>query len=132
MISRSIYVNLPNGQITQYLAVLGIEQKNISSYENMDFQIEKNRNNALVSTVTGDFTHAIDFEIFDRSLSFIEQAFLNLSQRGVATAMSDENDEDPEVFHLWRDGQKKLVRIVEDDDAGQLHILDPLGDAGLS
>jgi len=46
--------------------------------------------------------------------------------------MPDDEDEDPEVFFLWRDGRRRIVRIYEDEATEMLRVLNPLGEAGLA
>jgi hypothetical protein len=133
MISHSIYVRCTEEQpLPAVLQQLGIAQENISSYAKGADYLEHKQNGALVEKVKGDFTDAVDFHLFDRTLDLVEEAFLSASEQGVDIAMSVEEDEDPEVFHLWRGGKKLLVRIINDEyDEDVLRVLDPLSEAGL-
>lgn len=115
MISRSIYIRATDEQpLQEVLNELGIAKENISSYTKSVDYLEHRQNGALVDKVRGDFTDAIDFHLFDRTLESVEATFLLVSKQGVDVAMPVEDDEDPEVFYLWRGGRKLLVRIVAD------------------
>jgi len=132
MISRSIYICSRREPLEKVLGELGIAPSNISKYGKGAPHLEVKKNGALVEQVHGDFTHAVDFDLFDRELSSAILAFELLSKRGVEVAMPVEEDDDPEVYHLWRNGNKLLVRIDEDDnDEEYIKIIDPLGDVGL-
>lgn len=105
---------------------------NISSYGSGAPHLENQCNGALVTAVGGDFTDAVDVDLSDTQLSKLIATFERWSKRGIEVAMPVEEDDDPEVFHLWRNGKQSLVRVYNDDhDEDILHILDPLGDAGL-
>lgn len=132
MISRSIYICARIESLESVLTELGITPANTSSYGKGSPHLEIKENGALVDRVKGAFTHAVDFDLFDRKLEAVISAFERLSKRGVEVAMPVEEDEDPEIFHLWRDGKRLLVRIEEDqNDEDMILILDPLSDAGL-
>ncbi|WP_133512552.1 hypothetical protein [Candidatus Thiosymbion oneisti] len=132
MISRSLLLNVPDGNIADCLKALGITRKNISSYEQGEPFLEAQENGALVSSVKGDFTHTADVFLFDRELQAMLETLAGLSLKGILAAMPDDDDDDPEVFFLWRDGRRRIVRIYEDEATDRLRILDPLGEAGLA
>ncbi len=132
MISRSIYICSRKESLESVLGELGITPTNILSYEENVSYLETKENGALVEQVRGDFTHAVDFDLFDRGLRAVISVFRILSKRGVEVAMPVEEEDDPFVFHLWRDGRRLLVRVEEDEDnEDTILILDPLSDAGL-
>jgi len=130
MISRSIYIYSKNESLEYILDDLGITRDNIASYGQGARHLKIKKNGAFVEPVQGDFTHAVDFDLFDRKLPDVIESFEKISGRGINIAMPDEDDADPEIFHLWRDGKKFLIRIIEDDEKNIL-ILDSLGKAGL-
>lgn len=130
MISRSIYICSKNELLEDILMDFGITSDNISSYGKEAPFLENKKNGALVEQVQGDFTHAVDFDLFDRDLPEVIQLFEKISESGVDVAMPDDDDDDPEVFHLWREGKRLLVRIFEDEDE-KIRLLDPLSNAEL-
>ncbi|MCP4695935.1 MAG: hypothetical protein GY862_03655 [Gammaproteobacteria bacterium] len=132
MISRSVLVSLPNGDTKEYLTALGIKPNNISSYGKEAPYLETQENGALIEPVSGDFTYAIDFDLFDRGIDSVEKIFVEYSLRGVISAMPDEDNPDPEVYYLWRNGQRLLARIYEDSDTDAFRILDPPGEVKLN
>lgn len=129
MISLSVYLCARNESLENVLSSLGIAPTYISTYAKGASHLEAEENGALVTQVQGYFTHVVDLDLFNWLLDDAISAFEALSKRGVEVAMPVEEEDDPEIYHLWRAGKKLLVRIDEDDDI--LRVLDPLGDAGL-
>ncbi len=132
MISRSIYIGCKKESLESVLGELGIAPINISNYERGASHLETKENGALVEQVHGDFNYVVDFDLFDRDLHAIILAFEKLSKHSIEVAMPVEEDDDPYVFHLWRNGKKLLIRVYEDEyEEDKILILDTLGDAGL-
>lgn len=130
MISFTVLLNCKVGSPAEALAHLGIPAQDISSYEDAtpDFLV-KQRNGALVSDASGDFTHSVDLFLFDYDTKVLESTFATLSQQGIDVAMPSLNDPDPEVYWYWRQGQRRQVRVADMD--GRLEMLDPLAGHGL-
>lgn len=116
MLSRSLSINVSNEALPEYLQILGIKRENISSfYQDISF-LERKENGAFVYPITGDFTHAIDIYLFDRDWPALKQNLAEISSRGALVALPDEDDEDPEISILWRQGQAFKVRIIDEDE----------------
>lgn len=126
MISFSLLLNCRFCGPVEALAVFGIPQADISSYTDAsaDF-LAMQRNGALVSKVSGAFTHAADVFLYDYDDSTqIEAELLALSQHGVDVAMPVSEGADPEVYRYWHMGHRRILRVVDVD--GELELVDSL------
>lgn len=130
MISFTVLLNCKVDGPREALQRLGIPPQDISSYgaPTPEF-LEMQRNGALVSATTGDFTHSADLFLFDVDTAKLESTFQALSQQGIEVAMPSVNDPDPEVHWYWSNGQRRQVRVV--DWNGKLEVLDPLAKHGV-
>lgn len=130
MISFTVLLNCKVGGPAEALARLGIPPQDILSYEatTPDFLVRQ-RNGALVSDASGDFTHTADLFLFDYEIKQLESNFLTLCQQGIDVGMPSVEDPDPEVHWYWSQGRRRQVRVVDTD--GRLEVLDPLAEHGV-
>lgn len=131
MISRSIYIACQPEALARCLAHLRIQPADIAwDIDAATRTLAAGRSGATVAATDGAFGFMCDVDLFDLDEPALFAALARASAEGCRMAMPVERDPDPEVYWLWDGGQRRLVRIWE-DDRGQVVMGEPLRDAGL-
>lgn len=130
MISRSVYFSCRAEQLSACLAELGINPPDVAwDIKTATGYLAARRNGATVSTTQGAFAFICDVDLFDKDEAGLYAALARVSRHGILLAVPVERDPDPEVHWLWEAGERRLVRVWE-DEGERLVIRDPLGHAG--